>query len=164
MNSIRRRVSAVVYPVSTAVTRWWCYSALRHLLTGPGTRRLIEAKVRAGRADRGPGRCPQLSGHDRALAGPRAAAALVNAGPAQNRLVISAAPGPKDSGDSSSSRISPRPGRPTPFWPAWSRPWDLSLSTQPISKLGHLIDSATLQLVPAGDSILVVLLILPVHS
>jgi len=33
MNRLRRRVSAVVNPVSTAATRWWCHSALRHLLT-----------------------------------------------------------------------------------------------------------------------------------
>lgn len=57
MNSIRRRVRAAVNPVSTAVTRWWCYSATRHLLTGHGPtarhRRLIKAKVRARRAGHG---------------------------------------------------------------------------------------------------------------
>jgi hypothetical protein len=36
MTPIRRRVNAVVNPVSTAVTRWWCHSALRHMLTGYG--------------------------------------------------------------------------------------------------------------------------------
>jgi hypothetical protein len=36
MNQIRRRVSAAVNPVSTAATRWWCHSALRHMLTGYG--------------------------------------------------------------------------------------------------------------------------------
>ena len=45
MNRIRRRVSAAVNPVSTAATRWWCHSALRHMLTGHGPtarqRRLI---------------------------------------------------------------------------------------------------------------------------
>lgn len=45
MNQIRRRVSAAVNPVSTAATRWWCHSALRHMLTGYGPtarqRRLI---------------------------------------------------------------------------------------------------------------------------
>jgi hypothetical protein len=56
MNSIRRRVSAAVNPVSTAVTRWWCHSTMRHLLTGHGLaaghRRLIKAEVgaRVGRA------------------------------------------------------------------------------------------------------------------
>jgi hypothetical protein len=59
MNSIRRRVSAAVNPVSTAVTRWWCYSAMRHLLTGHGSaaghRRLIKANVRGRRAGRGRG-------------------------------------------------------------------------------------------------------------
>jgi len=33
---IGRGVRAAVNPASTAVTRWWCYSALRHLLTGYG--------------------------------------------------------------------------------------------------------------------------------
>src|ERR1019366_8181225 len=45
MNRIGRRISAAVNPVSTAVTRWWCHSALRHMLTGYGPtarqRRLI---------------------------------------------------------------------------------------------------------------------------
>ena len=36
MNPIGRRVRAAVNPVSTAVTRWWCLSAMRHLLTGYG--------------------------------------------------------------------------------------------------------------------------------
>jgi len=36
MNRIWRRVSAAVNPASTAVTRWWCHSAVRHLLTGYG--------------------------------------------------------------------------------------------------------------------------------
>ncbi len=36
MNRLWRRVSAVVNPLSTAATRWWCHSALRHLLTGHG--------------------------------------------------------------------------------------------------------------------------------
>ena len=36
MNRIWRRVSAAVNPVSTAATRWWCQSALRHMLTGYG--------------------------------------------------------------------------------------------------------------------------------
>jgi hypothetical protein len=45
MNRIWRRVCAAVNPVSTAVTRWWCLSATRHVLTGHGPtasqRRLI---------------------------------------------------------------------------------------------------------------------------
>lgn len=45
MNRIRRRVGAAVNPASTAVTTWWCHSALRHMLTGHGPtarqRRLI---------------------------------------------------------------------------------------------------------------------------
>jgi hypothetical protein len=36
MNGIERRVRAAVNPLSTAVTRWWCYSAMRHMLTGHG--------------------------------------------------------------------------------------------------------------------------------
>jgi hypothetical protein len=36
MNRLRRRVTAAVNPASTAATRWWCHSALRHLLTGYG--------------------------------------------------------------------------------------------------------------------------------
>jgi hypothetical protein len=45
MDQIGRRVSAAANPVSTAATRWWCHSALRHMLTGHGPtarqRRLI---------------------------------------------------------------------------------------------------------------------------
>jgi hypothetical protein len=45
MSKIGRRVRAVVNPVSTAATGWWCHSALRHMLTGYGPtarqRRLI---------------------------------------------------------------------------------------------------------------------------
>ena len=45
MNRIRRSVNAAVNPMSTAATRWWCHSALRHRLTGHGPaasqRRLI---------------------------------------------------------------------------------------------------------------------------
>jgi hypothetical protein len=36
MNRIGRRVCAAVNPVSTAVTGWWCHSAIRHQLTGYG--------------------------------------------------------------------------------------------------------------------------------
>jgi hypothetical protein len=36
MTGIRRHVSTAVNPMSTAVTRWWCHSALRRLLTGYG--------------------------------------------------------------------------------------------------------------------------------
>ena len=45
MSRIGRRVRAAVNPVSTAATRWWCHSAVRHMLTGYGPtarqRRLI---------------------------------------------------------------------------------------------------------------------------
>jgi hypothetical protein len=36
MNAIERRLRAAVNRVSTAITRWWCQSAMRHLLTGHG--------------------------------------------------------------------------------------------------------------------------------
>ena len=42
MNRIRRSLNAAVNPMSTAATRWWCHSAVRHALTGHGgQRRLI---------------------------------------------------------------------------------------------------------------------------
>ena len=50
MNRIGRRISAAVNPVSTAATRWWCHSAIRHMLTGHGPtakqRRLIRRRTR----------------------------------------------------------------------------------------------------------------------
>jgi hypothetical protein len=52
VSQIGRRVRAAVNPVSTAATRWWCYSALRHALTGHGPtarqRRLIRHRAAAG--------------------------------------------------------------------------------------------------------------------
>ncbi len=36
MSRIGRRVRGAVNPVSSAATRWWCHSALRHMLTGYG--------------------------------------------------------------------------------------------------------------------------------
>jgi hypothetical protein len=45
MHRIGRRVRTAVNPVSTALTRWWCHSVIRHMLTGYGPtarqRRLI---------------------------------------------------------------------------------------------------------------------------
>jgi hypothetical protein len=45
MSRIGRRVRGTVNPVSTAATRWWCHSGVRHMLTGYGPtarqRRLI---------------------------------------------------------------------------------------------------------------------------
>jgi hypothetical protein len=45
MYQIGRRVRAAINPMSTAATRWWCHSAMRHMLTGHGPtarqRRLI---------------------------------------------------------------------------------------------------------------------------
>jgi hypothetical protein len=37
MNRIRRSLNAAVNPMSTAATRWWCHSAVRHALTGHGS-------------------------------------------------------------------------------------------------------------------------------
>ena len=36
MNLIGRRIRAAVNPLSSAFSRWWCHSAVRHLLTGYG--------------------------------------------------------------------------------------------------------------------------------
>jgi hypothetical protein len=43
MNRIRRRIRATVNPVSTAAARWWCHSAVRHVLTahGPAARQRL---------------------------------------------------------------------------------------------------------------------------
>jgi hypothetical protein len=45
MHRIGRRVRTAVNPVSTGLTRWWCHSVIRHMLTGYGPtarqRRLI---------------------------------------------------------------------------------------------------------------------------
>jgi hypothetical protein len=48
MSRTGRRVRAAVNPVSTAVTRWWCYSALRHLLTGYGPTARQRRLLRSG--------------------------------------------------------------------------------------------------------------------
>ena len=48
MSRIRRRASAAVNPVSTAVTRWWCHSALRHMLTGHGPKARQRRLIRHG--------------------------------------------------------------------------------------------------------------------
>lgn len=48
MNRIRRRVSAAVNPVSTAGTRWWCHSAMRHTLTGRGPTAKQSRLIRRG--------------------------------------------------------------------------------------------------------------------
>jgi hypothetical protein len=54
MNAIERRLRAAVNPVSTAITGWWCQSAVRHLLAGHGPsarqRRLIRIRRQAARA------------------------------------------------------------------------------------------------------------------
>jgi hypothetical protein len=83
MNPIGRRVRAAVNPVSTAVTRWWCLSAIRHLLTGYGpagkSRRLIrrEMKIRR-RMIRGAGFTPTAAGHPPSAEQMRARAAAID--------------------------------------------------------------------------------------
>ena len=53
MNRIGRRVSAAVNPVSSAVTRWWCHSAKRYVLTGYGPTASQRRLIRRG--ERGAG-------------------------------------------------------------------------------------------------------------
>ncbi len=52
-----RRVRAAVNPVSTAATRWWCRSALRHMLTGYGPAARQRRLIRHGMIQ-GTGRTP----------------------------------------------------------------------------------------------------------
>jgi hypothetical protein len=57
MSRIGRRARAAVNPVSTALTRWWCHSAMRHMLTGHGpTAR--QRRLARRRMIRGVGRVP----------------------------------------------------------------------------------------------------------
>ena len=58
MNRIGRRMRAAVNPVSTAATRWWCHSAVRHVLTGHGPaarQRLIRDGIRGSGFTPSPG-------------------------------------------------------------------------------------------------------------
>ena len=57
MSKIGRRVRAVVNPVSTAATAWWCHSALRHMLTGYGPTARQRRLIRHGMTH-GTGRLP----------------------------------------------------------------------------------------------------------
>jgi hypothetical protein len=54
MNRIGPRVRAAVNPLSTATARWWCHSAMRHMLTGYGPtarqRQLIRHEARGARS------------------------------------------------------------------------------------------------------------------
>jgi hypothetical protein len=52
MSPIERRLRAAVNPLSTAATRWWCHSAMRHLLTGYGPARRQRRLIRQGPAPR----------------------------------------------------------------------------------------------------------------
>jgi hypothetical protein len=54
MSHLGRRVRAAVNPVSTAATRWWCHSALRHLLTGHGPTAGQRRLIRHGSTPGGP--------------------------------------------------------------------------------------------------------------
>lgn len=57
MSRIGRRIRAAVNPVSTAATRWWCSSALRHMMTGYGPTARQRRVVR-GVMIQSPGRTP----------------------------------------------------------------------------------------------------------
>jgi hypothetical protein len=46
---IRSRVSAAANLVSTPATRWWCHSALRHMLTGYGPTARQRRFIRPGK-------------------------------------------------------------------------------------------------------------------
>jgi hypothetical protein len=48
MSRIGRRVRAAVNPVSTALTAWWCHSAMRHMLTGHGPAARQRRLIRGG--------------------------------------------------------------------------------------------------------------------
>lgn len=48
MNRIERRIRTAVNPMSTAVTRWWCHSAMRHMLTGYGPTAMQSRLIRRG--------------------------------------------------------------------------------------------------------------------
>jgi hypothetical protein len=54
MSQLGRRVRAAVNPVSTAATRWWCHSWVRHRLTGYGPTAGQRRLIRHGLARRGP--------------------------------------------------------------------------------------------------------------
>jgi hypothetical protein len=57
MSQIGRRVRAAVNPASTAATRWWCHSRLRHVLTGYGPK-ARQRHLRRHRMLHGAGRTP----------------------------------------------------------------------------------------------------------
>jgi len=65
-----RRVSAAVNPWSTAASRWWCHSTLRHVLTGYGPtarqRRLIRRGAPAIRSRSASGTGSALSAEQKA--------------------------------------------------------------------------------------------------
>jgi hypothetical protein len=75
MAEIWRRVRAAVNPASTAFARWWCHSALRHILTGHGPTAKQRRLMRRGapvmhRGTPGTGFTPsveQMEAHRRAI-------------------------------------------------------------------------------------------------
>jgi len=82
MNPIGRRVRAAVNPASTAITRWWCLSSMRHLLTGYGPaakrRRIIRREMTLRRRMiRGAGP-PPAAGHSPSAEQMKARAAAID--------------------------------------------------------------------------------------
>jgi hypothetical protein len=63
MNTVERRVRAMINPWSTAFARWWCHSAARFTLTGYGPRRRLLRRdgdvVSPAPADTAASRMPQ---------------------------------------------------------------------------------------------------------
>lgn len=63
MNTVERRVRAMINPWSAAFARWWCHSAARFTLTGHGPRRRVLRRdrdvVRPAPADTAASRMPQ---------------------------------------------------------------------------------------------------------
>jgi aminoglycoside 6'-N-acetyltransferase I len=63
MNTVERRMRAMINPWSTAFARWWCHSAARFTLTSHGPRRRVLRRdgdvVRVAPADTAASRMPQ---------------------------------------------------------------------------------------------------------
>ena len=57
MSNQAHHVRAEVNPFSTAATRWWCHSALRHMLTGYGPTARQRQSIGPG-TSQGTGRSP----------------------------------------------------------------------------------------------------------
>ena len=61
MSQLGRRVRAAVNPLSTAATRWWCHSGVRHRLTGQGPTAAEWRLIRRGGHRGGPADGPPPS-------------------------------------------------------------------------------------------------------